>query len=73
MGDAVGGPGKVTFMLVVDAALTVEPLGAVNKIKNQLSTNACSLISSPVMIAKGATLGRIFCSHLSTYCVKGRL
>ncbi len=29
MGDAIGGSGKVTFMLVVDAALTVEPLGAV--------------------------------------------
>ncbi len=69
MGDAVGGSGKVTFMLVVDDALTVEPLGAVNKIENLLSTNACSLISSPVMIAKEATLGRIFCSYLSTYCV----
>ncbi len=69
MGDAVGGSGKVTFMLVVDAALTVEPLGAVNKIKKQLSMNACYRISSAVMIAKEATLGRIFWSYLSTYCV----
>ncbi len=59
MGDAVGGSGKVTFMLVVDAALTVEPLGAVSKIKNQLSMNACYRISSPAVIAIEAALGKL--------------
>ncbi len=37
MGDAGGGSGNVTLMLVVDAALTVEPLGAVNEIEHLLS------------------------------------
>ncbi len=37
MGDAGGGFGNVTLMLVVDTALTVEPLGAVNKIGHFLS------------------------------------
>ncbi len=37
MGDAGGGSGNVTLMLVVDTALTVEPLGAVNGIGHLLS------------------------------------
>ncbi len=37
MGDAGGGFGNVTLMLVVDTALTVEPLGAVNEIGHFLS------------------------------------
>ncbi len=37
MGDAGGGSGNVTLMLVVDAALTVEPLDAVNEIVHLLS------------------------------------
>ncbi len=36
-GDVVGGSGNVTLMLVGDAALTVEPLGAVNEIEHLLS------------------------------------
>ncbi len=69
MGDTVGGSGKVTLMLVADAALTVEPLGAVNRIENCLSTNACYLISSPVVMTYELVKKMFFKTYLSAYCV----